>query len=334
MSSLFSLSSFCPLSVLFLSSLCPLSVLSLSSFCPLSVLSLSSLCPLSVLFLSSFFPLSVLSLSSLCPLSVLSLSSFFPLSVLSLSSFCPLSVLSLSSFCPLSVLFVLSLSSLCPLSVLSLSSFCPLSVLCLSSLSSVCPLSVLCLSSGCPLSVLCLSSLSSVCPLSVLFVLCLEQTVSVVQNYTYDDGCEPCGTDTFSREPFVVMFSSNYPAVRTFVLVPQHTSPDSAVEEVDALYDVVKDVRQRHCASGDFNTGCNYVSGSDWDRIRLFTDQSFHWLISNEADTTVSHTECAYDRIVVTADMLKGVEPGSAQVYNYMTDLKLSHQLVPTPLTL
>ena len=36
-----------------------------------------------------------------------------------------------------------------------------------------------------------------------------EQTVSVAKNYTYDDGCEPCGTDTFMREPFVVMFSSS-----------------------------------------------------------------------------------------------------------------------------
>ncbi|XP_027132377.1 deoxyribonuclease-1-like [Larimichthys crocea] len=35
-----------------------------------------------------------------------------------------------------------------------------------------------------------------------------EQAVSVVKSYTYDDGCEPCGTDTFNREPFVVMFTS------------------------------------------------------------------------------------------------------------------------------
>lgn len=34
--------------------------------------------------------------------------------------------------------------------------------------------------------------------------------MSVVKNYTYDDGCEPCQTDTFMREPFVVMFSSKY----------------------------------------------------------------------------------------------------------------------------
>lgn len=37
-----------------------------------------------------------------------------------------------------------------------------------------------------------------------------EDIVSVAKNYTYDDGCEPCGTDTFNREPFVVMFSSKH----------------------------------------------------------------------------------------------------------------------------
>ncbi|XP_023272068.1 deoxyribonuclease-1-like [Seriola lalandi dorsalis] len=58
---------------------------------------------------------------------------------------------------------------------------------------------------------------------------------------------------------------------------------------------------------GDFNAGCNYVSGSDWQKIRLFTDKSFLWLITDEADTTVSHTNCPYDRIVVTTDMMKGV---------------------------
>lgn len=37
---------------------------------------------------------------------------------------------------------------------------------------------------------------------------CRTQAASVVKSYTYDDGCESCGTDTFNREPFVVMFSS------------------------------------------------------------------------------------------------------------------------------
>lgn len=153
-----------------------------------------------------------------------------------------------------------------------------------------------------------------------------EQTVSVDKSYTYDDR-----TDIFSREPFVVMFSSEQTAVRNFALIPQHTSPKEAVKEVDALYDVVTDVRTRWNTNdivllGDFNAGCNYVSGSDWQQIRLFMDKSFHWLITNEADTTVTQTtHCPYDRIVVTTDMMRGVVHGSARVYNFMTELGLNN---------
>lgn len=158
-----------------------------------------------------------------------------------------------------------------------------------------------------------------------------EQTVSVVKNYTFDDGCEPCGNDTFNREPFVVMFSSNT-ALKNFALIPQHTSPDSALQEVDALYDVVTDVRSRWNTNnivllGDFNSDCKYVTSSGWDKIRLYTDKTFHWLITNDDDTTVTHTDCAYDRIVVTDDVLEGVVPGSANVFNYQVELNLKHDL-------
>lgn len=39
--------------------------------------------------------------------------------------------------------------------------------------------------------------------------------------------------------------ASSFAAVENFVLIPQHTSPDFALEETDALYDVVQDVRSR-----------------------------------------------------------------------------------------
>ncbi|XP_066498381.1 deoxyribonuclease-1 [Hoplias malabaricus] len=157
-----------------------------------------------------------------------------------------------------------------------------------------------------------------------------EETVSVVKNFTFDDGCEPCGNDTFIREPFVVMFSSNFSVVKNFVLVPQHTSPDLAVKEVDALHDVVVYTRQHWSTNdvlllGDFNAGCNYIKDKDWPKIRLYSDKSYHWLIPDTADTTVSHTTCPYDRIVLTEDMMRGVLPGTAQVYDFMTDLGLSH---------
>ncbi|XP_016344124.1 deoxyribonuclease-1 [Sinocyclocheilus anshuiensis] len=155
-----------------------------------------------------------------------------------------------------------------------------------------------------------------------------SQTVSVAKSFQYDDGCESCGTDTFNREPFVVMFSSNT-AVREFALIPQHTSPEVAVKEIDALHDVVLDTRQRLNTNnimllGDFNAGCSYVSNSDWSKIRLHTDQSYTWLIPDSADTTVTHTNCPYDRIVATSDMMKGVSAGSAQVFDFMQDHGLS----------
>ncbi|KAM6957022.1 deoxyribonuclease-1 [Aplochiton taeniatus] len=156
-----------------------------------------------------------------------------------------------------------------------------------------------------------------------------EKLVTVSKNYTFDDGCESCGTDTFIREPFVVAFSSDYTALKEFVLIPQHASPDFALKEVDALYDVAADARARWKTNdilllGDFNAGCTYILGSEWGQIRLFTDKSYHWLIPNEADTTVSHTNCPYDRIVATTDMMRGVVPGSAQVYDFTAELKLS----------
>lgn len=47
---------------------------------------------------------------------------------------------------------------------------------------------------------------------------------------------------------------------------------------------------------GDFNAGCTYIKGSDWQQIRLFTDKTLHWLITDQADTTVTDTKCPYDR--------------------------------------
>ncbi|XP_026203192.1 deoxyribonuclease-1-like isoform X2 [Anabas testudineus] len=151
-----------------------------------------------------------------------------------------------------------------------------------------------------------------------------DQIVSVANFYTYDNTKKD-----FSRQPFVVRFSSK--AV-DFVLIPQHTCPRKAVDEVDALFDVVADVRTRWGANqnimllGDFNAGCTYIKDSDWQRIRLFTDKTFHWLIGDNVDTTVSGSNCPYDRIVVTNDLMNKVVPNSAEVYNYKTVLNLNQR--------
>ncbi|XP_030645847.1 deoxyribonuclease-1-like [Chanos chanos] len=150
--------------------------------------------------------------------------------------------------------------------------------------------------------------------------------VSVEKSYLYGGG-------KFTRQPFIVMFSSTSTVVRNFVLVPQHTRPQNAVEEIDALYDVVADIRSKWKTNdtllmGDLNAGCTYVRNSDWSKIRLFTDKSFHWLIPNTAITTVSPTTaCPYDRIVSTNYMMRGVASGSAKVFDFQRHLGLSQEL-------
>ncbi|NXD30364.1 DNAS1 protein, partial [Spelaeornis formosus] len=151
-----------------------------------------------------------------------------------------------------------------------------------------------------------------------------SEMVSVLGSYYYDDGCEPCGNDTFSREPFIVKFSSPTTQVQEFVLVPLHSEPSHAAQEIDALYDVYIDVINKWRTNdiiflGDFNADCSYVTSSQWPSIRLRSLSACEWLIPDSADTTVANTtNCAYDRIVACGTALRqDIEPGSATVNNF-----------------
>ncbi|NXI21311.1 DNAS1 protein, partial [Sterrhoptilus dennistouni] len=148
--------------------------------------------------------------------------------------------------------------------------------------------------------------------------------VSMLGSYYYDDGCEACGNDTFSREPFIVKFSSPTTQVKEFVLVPLHSEPSHAAQEIDALYDVYTDVINKWGIKdiillGDFNADCSYVTSSQWPSIRLRSLSACQWLIPDSADTTVADTtDCAYDRIVACGTALRqAVVPGSATVNNF-----------------
>lgn len=157
--------------------------------------------------------------------------------------------------------------------------------------------------------------------------------VSVLDSYYYDDGCEPCGTDTFSREPTIVKFHSPFTTVREFAIVPLHAAPADAVTEIDALYDVYLDIQKKWDLEnvmfmGDFNAGCSYVSSSQWSSIRLRTSSLFQWLIPDSADTTVTSTECAYDRIVVAGSQLQSaVVPNSVAPFDFQAAYKLTQKL-------
>ncbi|KAG8540759.1 hypothetical protein GDO81_018629, partial [Engystomops pustulosus] len=151
-----------------------------------------------------------------------------------------------------------------------------------------------------------------------------KHLVAVKDVYQYLDH-QDGDIDAFSREPFVVWFKTYKSGKKEFVIIPQHTTPEAAVREIDELYDVYLDVKQKWKAEnfifmGDFNAGCSYVPKKYWKNIRLRTNQEFVWLIEDNVDTTVrSSTKCPYDRIVLHGKrLINSAVPGSAAVFDFM----------------
>ncbi|KAG8557633.1 hypothetical protein GDO81_016690 [Engystomops pustulosus] len=156
--------------------------------------------------------------------------------------------------------------------------------------------------------------------------------VNVHDSYHFHDHNMYSGEDSFSREPFVVMFNAPGTVIEYFVLVPLHSAPKDAVREIDALYDVYQDVMEKFQTDniiflGDFNADCSYVTQPDWDSIRMYNSEDFTWLIPDEVDTTVGKSDCAYDRIVISgADLHNAIEPDSAKVFNFQKQYKLTQE--------
>ncbi|XP_069383710.1 deoxyribonuclease-1-like isoform X2 [Paralichthys olivaceus] len=151
------------------------------------------------------------------------------------------------------------------------------------------------------------------------------QTVNVTDQHQYET--KP---PTFFREPFAVKFQSRKTTIKKFILVPVHTEPTQAVQEIDHLYDVFEKVSKKWNNTnvmflGDFQAACAHMTRLDKKKIRLFTNSNFSWLIGDKVDTTVSEdTNCAYDRIVVYGKtFLKAITPFSAKVYDIGKQLKI-----------
>ncbi|KAJ0036564.1 hypothetical protein NQD34_005241 [Periophthalmus magnuspinnatus] len=155
------------------------------------------------------------------------------------------------------------------------------------------------------------------------------QTVSLIGQHQHQ-------SSNFVRPPFAVHFHSNTTLEPEFVLIPLHSEPTQAVQEMDKLYDVFLEVVKMWNNTnvmflGDFHAGCAYMTRSDKKDIRLFSNTSFSWLITDRIDTTVTdQTHCPYDRMVVYGtSFLKQIKPFSAKVFNPIKNFKIqSRRLV------
>ncbi|XP_075434436.1 deoxyribonuclease-1-like isoform X4 [Ascaphus truei] len=159
-----------------------------------------------------------------------------------------------------------------------------------------------------------------------------SDVVKVTDWYQYVED-PPDHPDAFAREPFIVRFHSPKTVLKDFVLMSHHTCPREAAKEINKLLQVMLEVKRRWRIEnimllGDLNAACGYVTVTDWRGIQLRSGGTFHWLIGDKDDTTVSQkTHCAYDRIVVHGeDFLKAIVPGSAKPFNFKKKLGLSEE--------
>ncbi|XP_029974867.1 deoxyribonuclease-1-like 1 isoform X2 [Salarias fasciatus] len=143
------------------------------------------------------------------------------------------------------------------------------------------------------------------------------------------------GKQKFVRPPFAIQVQSNKTAIKSFILVPLHSDPDQAAQEIDWLYDVFLEVSKKWNNKnvmflGDFHAACAYVTRTTRKSIRLYKNSNFSWLIGDKVDTTVSEdTNCAYDRIVVHGEpFLKTIQPFSAGVFDVGKEFKLTKNKV------
>jgi len=151
---------------------------------------------------------------------------------------------------------------------------------------------------------------------------------SVADVYTYHDN-----QDRFEREPYIVTFNVIGYSISQFAFLAIHAKPEDAVAELDLLVQVYDESigngavpTSNWLFGGDFNADCSYVGPADWENIRLWTDNRFTWIIGNGVDTTVSATDCAYDRLVLSGNLNSFYVSGTADAYNYWSDLGLSEQ--------
>jgi len=103
----------------------------------------------------------------------------------------------------------------------------------------------------------------------------------------------PDSMDRWERPPLrAVMHKQNY----SLNIYSIHIRPDAAPAELSSLEKELYSVSGNIILMGDLNADCNYYDVSRKDF------RGWKWIISDNDDTTVSSSDCAYDRIILNSD--------------------------------
>jgi len=98
--------------------------------------------------------------------------------------------------------------------------------------------------------------------------------------------------DVYERSPVRAEFVAD---AFYFDIYAAHLKPSDVYSELRAFSDAVRDEGGNNVVIGDLNADCDYYGGS----VLKVPFGSWVWLIDKFQDTTVSQTDCAYDRIIV-----------------------------------
>ena len=118
-----------------------------------------------------------------------------------------------------------------------------------------------------------------------------------------------------------------------------HTKPEEVQTEMQNLYTAYMTVKRKWkiediVIMGDFNSDCKYLSPINLRQLKLSGAETFTWLITRCAGTTMLRTHCIYDHLVVAGTKLRSAIPAaSAEVFRFDEVYKLSQELVRRPCT-
>jgi len=136
---------------------------------------------------------------------------------------------------------------------------------------------------------------------------------------------DPENTGKMIRQPFKGKFKAGY---FDFVLLTVHTSPSINIQELEGLayfYEqTLSEGEPDVIILGDLNADCSYLKADDFISFR---NSDFIWLINDNFDTTVSQTDCAYDRFIFQDPTIEDFT-GNWGIINDIPDSVSDHYLI------
>ena len=129
--------------------------------------------------------------------------------------------------------------------------------------------------------------------------------------------------DDFEREPYIGIWEN--PFGYRFATIGLHARPSDVYRELASLPRVLSYVRNQWdlddiMIMGDLNADCNYYN-PERNGFTMIDPEVWVW-IENEADTTVTPTNCAYDRFLTVGDLKHYVV--ETEVFDFQKAYRLS----------